>query len=213
MRALLCGALLAAAAPVFAQSVALSGSMGNKALLVIDGGAPRALAPGESAQGVKLVSVSGGMAVIEVAGQRQSLVLGGAPVSVGGKGTSGGGGTKIVLSAGPGGHFVAGGSINGRAVQFLVDTGATMVAMSFADAQRIGLKYEGGQRVGINTANGQAIGYRVSLDSVRVNDVTVYNVDAVVQPADMPVVLLGNSFLGRFQMKRENDVLTLDKRY
>ena len=212
MRALLCGALLAAAAPAFAQSVALSGSMGNKALLVIDGGAPRALAPGESAQGVKLVSVSGGMAVVEVAGQRQSLALGGAPVSVGGKG-NGGGGTKIVLSAGPGGHFLAGGSINGRAVQFLVDTGATMVAMSFADAQRIGLKYQDGQRIGISTANGQAIGYHVSLDSVRVNDVTVYNVDAVVQPADMPVVLLGNSFLGRFQMKRENDVLTLDKRY
>ena len=51
------------------------------------------------------------------------------------------------------------------------------------------------------------------LASVRIGDVQVYNVDASVLPAPMSHVLLGNSFLTRFQMKRENDMLTLDKRY
>jgi aspartyl protease family protein len=54
--------------------------------------------------------------------------------------------------------------------------------------------------------------HRVSLTSVRVGDVQVYNVDATVVPAQMEQVLLGNSFLTRFQMKRENDKLTLDKK-
>ena len=54
--------------------------------------------------------------------------------------------------------------------------------------------------------------YKASLDVVRIGDVQVYNVDAVVLPQQMPFILLGNSFLTRFQMKRENDRLTLDKR-
>ena len=57
------------------------------------------------------------------------------------------------------------------------------------------------------------IAHRVSLREVRIGDVTVYNVDATVVPAAMDQVLLGNSFLSRFQMKRDNDVLVLDKRF
>ena len=57
-----------------------------------------------------------------------------------------------------------------------------------------------------------AVTHRVSLGSVRVGDVTVYNVDATVVPAPMEHVLLGNSFLGRFQMRRDNDVLRLERR-
>ena len=94
----------------------------------------------------------------------------------------------------------------------MVDTGATMIAMSESDAERIGLKYKNGERGLANTANGQIVVYRVSLDVVRVGDVQVYNVDAMVGPMPMQTMLLGNSFLTRFQMKRENDVMTLDKR-
>jgi aspartyl protease family protein len=117
-----------------------------------------------------------------------------------------------VLTAGPGGHFVTGGSINGKAVEFVVDTGATSVSMSQVDAERIGLKYRDGQRGMANTANGQVPVHRVMLTSVRVGDVQVYNVEALVIPAQMPFVLLGNSFLTRFQMKRENDIMTLERR-
>ncbi|MDO9314814.1 MAG: TIGR02281 family clan AA aspartic protease [Burkholderiaceae bacterium] len=196
--------------PVSAQSVSFSGHMGDKALLVIDG-TPRTLAAGTAQGNVKLVSVNPSTAMIEVGGKRQTLSLGGSPVSLGGA-NSEGGGEQIVLTAGLGGHFITGGSINGKPVQFMVDTGATTVAMSAADADRIGLKYKDGPRMTGSTANGQVIGYRASLNSVRIGDVQVYNVEAAVLPMPMPHILLGNSFLTRFQMKRENDLMTLDKK-
>ena len=195
---------------VGAQSVSYSGHMGDKALLVIDG-TPRTLAAGATQSGVRLVSVNAGAAVIEVGGKRQTLTLGGSPVSLGGA-DSEGGGEQIVLTAGLGGHFITGGSINGRPVQFMVDTGATTVAMSASEADRIGLKYKDSPRFTGSTANGTVIGHRVSLNSVRIGDVMVYGIEAAVLPLPMPHILLGNSYLTRFQMKRENDRMTLDKR-
>ena len=130
--------------------------------------------------------------------------LGAAPVE--------GGGSRIVLPVGPGGHFYSQGSINGKAVVFVVDTGATSVTISQSEADAIGLKYRDGQRVMMNTANGTASAYRLTLNSVRIGDVQVFNVDAIVAPASMSQVLLGNSFLTRFQMKRDNDTMTLDKK-
>ena len=105
------------------------------------------------------------------------------------------------------------GSINGRPVQFLVDTGASTVALSVADAERIGLAFREGPSVRIGTANGLAKGWRVKLASVRIGDVEVYDVDAIVTPQGMPFVLLGNSYLNRFQMRRDNDQMVLDRRY
>ena len=195
---------------VAAQTVAMSGSLGDKALLVIDG-TPRTVAAGSTVQGVKLLSVSGDTATVQVAGKRVALRLGSAQVNLGGA-ASPGGGAQIVLTAGTGGHFSTIGSINGKSVRFVVDTGATHIAMSQAQAESIGLAYQNGTRGIGNTANGQVPVHRVTLDVVRVGDVQVYNVDATVLPAQMDQVLLGNSFLTRFQMKRENDTLTLDKR-
>jgi aspartyl protease family protein len=54
--------------------------------------------------------------------------------------------------------------------------------------------------------------YAVTLSSVRVGDVEVANVEALVLPAAMPHILLGNSFLTRFSMKRENEVMRLERR-
>jgi aspartyl protease family protein len=196
---------------VAAQTVSLSGSIGGKALLIIDG-TPRTLSTGSTLQGVKLLSVSGSEAVVEVGGKRVTLPMGGAQVNLGGVGGESGG-SRIVLSAGSGGHFFSDGSINGKAVRFLVDTGATSVSLSEGEAKRIGLDYSRGQRGIAQTANGQVAAHRVQLNSVRVGDVTLYNVDAIVVPASMDQVLLGNSFLSRFQMKRDNDVLVLDKRF
>jgi aspartyl protease family protein len=211
MRARLAATLSMLPALALAQSVSMSGSLGDKALLLIDG-TPRTVAAGATVAGVKVVRVSGSETVVEVGGKRQTLQLGGAQVNLGGT-ASAGGGTQIVLAAGPGGHFVTAGSINGRAVRFVVDTGATFIAMGEAEARRIGVDYARGQRGLVNTANGQVVSHRVSLGEVRVGDVTVYNVDAVVVPAGMDVILLGNSFLTRFQMKRDADVLVLDKRF
>ena len=89
---------------------------------------------------------------------------------------------EIVLPAGLGGHFTTGGSINGRTVQFMVDTGATVVALSQAEAERIGLDWRNAPRALTQTANGAVPVHRVRLRSVRVGDVEVANVDAVVMP-------------------------------
>ena len=210
MRFLAAVALLLAA-PAFAQTVSMSGSLGDKALLIIDG-APRTLATGSAVQGVKLVSVNGSGAVVEVKGKRVTLALGGAQVNLGAA-PSDGGGLQIVLAAGSGGHFFSAGAINGKAVRFVVDTGATFVSMGANEAERLGIAYRNGQRGITNTANGQMTVYKVSLASLRIGGVQVYNVEALVGEAPMDHVLLGNSFLTRFQMKRENDTMTLSKRY
>jgi aspartyl protease family protein len=204
-------AWLFACAPAAAQSVAMTGGMGSKALLVIDGKTVTAAA-GSTVQGVKVISVAGDHVVVELRGERQTVRLGAAQVDLGSKGGAGGG-SQIVLTADSGGHFQTQGTINGRLVTFLVDTGATTVSMSATDAARIGLKYQDGQPIQLQTANGVIRGWRIKLHSVRVGDVEVFGVDGVVAQRDMPVVLLGNSFLSRFQMKRENDRMTLERRF
>jgi aspartyl protease family protein len=201
--------LLLACGAAFGQSVSFSGHMGYRALLVIDG-VPRSLSVGDSVAGVRLVSVNASTAVVEVNGKQQTLELGGSPVSV--SGVQREGGTQIVIPAGSGGHFVTAGSINGKAVEFMVDTGATTIALSVAEADRIGLKYKDNAKLTGNTANGTVIGYQAMLGVVRVGDVQVYNVEAAILPMAMPQVLLGNSFLNRFQMKRDNERMTLEKR-
>jgi aspartyl protease family protein len=65
----------------------------------------------------------------------------------------------------------------------------------------------------MNTANGQALGYLLTLNSVRIGDVEVQNVEAIVSQQSMPYVLLGNSFLTRFSMRRDSDQMVLERRF
>ena len=95
----------------------------------------------------------------------------------------------------------------------MVDTGATSVAMGVGEAERLGIDYRKGQLGRGSTANGIVTVYHVKLNSVRIGDVEVYDVDASVLPANAGPVLLGNSFLTRFQMTRYNDQLVLERRY
>jgi aspartyl protease family protein len=194
-----------------AQQVALGGSIGERtALLVIDG-QPRAVAVGASVEGVRLIALRGHEAEVEIAGQRRVLRLGAAPVAVGG-GVAPRDTAAIVLTAGPGGHFTTLGAINGRPVQFMVDTGATHVALGRDEAERLGVDWRAGRPGVVRTANGDVTSHTVTLRSVRVGDVEVAQVSATVLPGTLPMALLGNSFLTRFQMTRENDVLRLQRR-
>ncbi|MEO5883344.1 MAG: TIGR02281 family clan AA aspartic protease [Caldimonas sp.] len=193
-----------------AQSVSMAGSLGTRALLVIDG-KPRQVAVGSTVEGVKLLAVSINDALVEVNGKRVALQLGGSPANLGGA-ASAGTGDRIVLTSVSGGHFVTSGTINGSAVRFFVDTGATTITMGASDAERIGLDYKRGQLGYTSTANGVIPAYKVVLSSVQIGDVQVYNVEATVLPSAMPYMLLGNSYLDRFQMRRENDRLTLEKK-
>ncbi len=197
-----------------AQTVGLSGMLGGKALIIVDGSPPKAVAAGSSHMGVKIVSTQGDQAVVEIAGQQHTLRVGDAPASVGATaGSAAPSGSRIVLAAGGGGHFFTLGQINGKSTQMVVDTGATSVAMSVAEAQRLGVEYRSGQPIQMSTANGVIQGWIVKLSSVRVGDVVVHGVEAAVSAGSMPYVLLGNSFLTRFQMTRNNDQMVLERRY
>jgi aspartyl protease family protein len=193
-----------------AQNVLLSGTLGSKALLVIDG-QMHTVAVGSTVKGVTLRSLGTDQAVVVIDGKPFALRLGASPVSLGGGG-GGGGGSQIVLPAGPGGHFMARGSINGQSANFMVDTGATTIAMGQAEARRLNLQYSGGRRGMANTAGGSVPIHEVTLRSVRIGDVEVYDLVAAVVPAEMPYILLGNNFLSRFNMRREGDTMRLDKK-
>src|SRR5256885_13069894 len=74
---------------------------------------------------------------------------------------------SAALTADPRGHFVVDGQVNGGAVRFLVDTGATAISLSSADATRLGIDYKQGQAGVMGTAHGTGVGYRVELGTVR----------------------------------------------
>ena len=181
----------------------------GKAVLVIDGGKPRTLAVGEtSAEGVRLLAVEGGAAWLEVDGKRRSVALGGQAYAGGGQGPP-----LTHLNADARGHFFTLGSVNGVNVRFLVDTGASLVSLGAGDAGRAGIDFRKGQPGTTMTANGSARVWTVRLNSVRVGDMTLYDVEAAVHEQDLPVALLGMSFLNRMEMQRQGDTLTLKKRY
>ncbi len=203
---LLAAALLAA--PAGAQN--LAGRMGDKALLVIDG-RTQVLAPGQSVAGVRMLGWDGEVLLVERDGRRLQLRPGDAPSALPGAAAAPGG-REIVIPASSGGHFVVAGSINGRATRFMVDTGATTVALSRAEADRLGLDLTGARAGLSGTAGGVVAVQQITLARLRVGEVELLNVAAMVTPTPMPFVLLGNTALSRFQMRRENDVMRLELR-
>jgi aspartyl protease family protein len=195
-----------------AQTVTFNGHIGtHKALLVIDG-EPQTVAVGTTVRGVRLLSLTDAQAEVEVGAARRTLALGAGAVRAGSGPARSSGGNEIVLAAGRNGHFRTIGQINGKSVEFMVDTGASVVSLGQVEADRLGLDYKNGVAGIARTANGSVPMRVIVLNSVRIGDVEVANVEAAVHPGSLGVVLLGNSFLTRFQMRRENDVLRLEKR-
>jgi aspartyl protease family protein len=206
-------ALLVALLPsaAFATDVSVIGLFPGKAVVVIDGGALRTLAVGRKpVEGVSLISTDSDSATLEIDGHTRTLKIGqhhAGRVAVSSS-------QSATLSADPRGHFVVEGLVNGGSVRFLVDTGATSVALSSADAVRLGIDYRKGQPAIMNTANGTATAYQVKLDTVRVGDIVLNNVDAaVLEGGPMPFALLGMSFLNRTEMKRDGQTMVLTRRF
>ncbi len=192
-----------------AQDVGLAGIMGSKALLMINGGEPQAVPVGKTIDGIKLLSVQSDQVIIEVGGRKRPLRVGQHAVGV----SAGDGSDKIVMTADVQGHFYTTGTVNGTSVRFVVDTGATSIALGPNDAQRIGLDLRQGQRGLTSTANGTVVVTRIPLDTVRIGGVTLHNVAAVVLPTNMPIALLGMSFLNRMEMQRDGSTMTLKKKF
>jgi aspartyl protease family protein len=196
-----------------ATDVGLIGLFPGKAVVVINDGAPRTLSIGrKTAEGITLLSTDSVQqsATVEVDGQKRTLKLSqhySGPASASS-------GQSVTLTADSRGHFFVDGQINGGPVRFLVDTGATMISLSSGDAIRLGIDYRKGTPGLMGTANGSAMAYQVKLDSVRVGDVTVNNVDAAVLEGNvLQVALLGMTFLNRMEMKRDGQTMVLIRRF
>ena len=190
-------------------SVSVVGLFKDKAIVSIDGGKPRTLSVGQTAQGVKLVAADSDGASFDVDGKRRALGMG---QSFAG-GAAMGERPNVSLTADARGHFAAAGSLNGYPVSFLVDTGATTIAIGAAEAQRIGLDYKAGPAVGVATAAGVVPAWRVTFNTVKVGGITVNQVDGMVVESGLDMPLLGMSFLNRMDMKRDGQTMTLTQRY
>jgi aspartyl protease family protein len=196
--------------------VQVIGLMNGKATLVIGNAKPRTLSAGETGpEGVRLVSATSESAVVEIEGKRRTLALGTSYREAPAQANNSPIGRSIVISADSRGHFVVTGMINNSAtIQFLVDTGASVISISADDARRAGIKYQEGQRALTQTASGLTPVYRVKLDTVKIGEIVLHNVDAAVHVSgQLPIGLLGMSFLNRMEMKREGSSLTLTRRY
>jgi aspartyl protease family protein len=206
LRATLVAAFFMAAAPAAfsAPTVMVMSLAQDRADVVINGSVIRTLRSGQtSPEGVLLVSANRDEALIEIEGRQFVFKLGGTNAP------------ETSIRADRAGHFWTTAVINGAATPVLIDTGATFVAIPAEQAGRMGLRYGEGQRVTIRTAGGARAGYRVSLASIRVGDITLYNVDGVVMAggADgLEAVVVGMSFLNGVEMRRAGDTLTLTQR-
>jgi aspartyl protease family protein len=202
-------ALLAAwAAAAQAADVRVVGVSATRAVVSIDGGAPRALAIGQkTAEGVTLLAVEGENATFDIGGRRRTLRMGQLYQ------TTGGGNASVTLKADGRGHFLADGTINGAATRFLVDTGATLIAIPGDEARRLGLSFVNAPQGAVKTAAGVVPAYKIRLDTVRVGGITLNAVDAWVVDRGLDIVLLGMSFLNRTEMRRDGETMVLTKRF
>jgi aspartyl protease family protein len=120
-----------------------------------------------------------------------------------------GGRMMVVLQRDRSGHFMAEGEINGQAIVFLVDTGATDVAVSEAVARRMGLEF--GPQATVMTAAGPAVAWRTRLERVSLGGLELNNVRALITPGLGNQALLGMSFLRYFNLRQEGEQLLIER--
>ena len=176
---------------------------GGAVEILVNNSAVRTLRAGQtSPEGVKLIDLGSTGALIEVDGRRWLMPLGSSTAST------------LVLEADERGHFIVTAAINGIPVRALVDTGASSIAMNLSDARRAGVSLSGARRVRILTASGAREALLVQLGTVQVGDIVVNDVEATLSERDeLPITLLGMSFLRHLDMYRSGASLTLTRRH
>lgn len=196
---------------VFASPrIQVQGLFKNSAVFLINGKQQILKAGRRSPEGVLLIESDSQYAVIEINGHRQKLYLGKEIGAVYDSAKE----NVVRVAGGHNGHFVPQGKINGRPTQFMVDTGASTISMSSIEAQRLGLSYKNGRLISVSTANGIVQGYVITLNTVSVGTITLNAIEAVILEGRFPdVILLGNSFLSRVDMRFEEGVLVLTTMY
>ncbi len=209
--------LLAITAVLFAgQALAetrlnVVGLFSGKALVSINGGSPESIAAGQTKNGVKLISANSESATFMVEGKRQTLKMGQAASVAGSSAPTNN--NPVSLYADSRGHFSGNLSINGASLKYLLDTGASTVAMNSGDAKFAKIDYEKGEKAQASTANGVVDVYVVTINTLKIGSITLNNVEATVHEGGSPsVVLLGMSALNKLDMKRDNSIMTLTKK-
>jgi aspartyl protease family protein len=193
------------------EKIVVLGLFKGKAIVEIDGRKRSLTAGATSPEGVRLIAANSNEVLIEVNGKRGTYTLGThigstyAPVS-----------PQATVQIWPDatGMYTVEGSINQFPIKFLVDTGASTVAMNKHQAKRLGLDYKFNSVEGAaTTASGIARTYYLTLKRVKVGEIELNEVPAVIVDGDFPLVsLLGMSFLNRVDMMRNGRVLELHKK-
>jgi aspartyl protease family protein len=202
LAALLAGCLLnlaASAASIYVKALGY-----GTAEVVINRGEARIMFEGEtSLEGVTLRSVAEDGAVFEINGTPWRLKTG--------EGTY----SQTTLRGDARGQFLFNVQVNGATLPALIDTGATAVAINSEDALQIGIDYLRGRRVTAHTASGPASAYLVTFTRVQVGDIVLSNVPGTVIDVgkrELPLVLIGMSFLRHVDMQRSGNTMILLKR-
>ena len=189
------------------DKIEVQGLFANKAVLMIDG-KRHILAVGKtSPEGVKVISADSRGAVLEVDGKQKNYILGNTVSTSFAKPKV----QKETIYINSGGMYMTFGNINGRSVRFLVDTGASAIAMNTEQARQLGIRYDKtGIPASISTASGLENAYRVRLKSVSVGKITQTNVEAFVIDGNHPgPILLGMTFLGSLNVEHAGNAMTL----
>ena len=202
--------LLLTAAVASARDIVVVGLMADRAILKVDG-ETRLLRIGETLDGMTLLGVNAGEARLRIGDREERLSMG---QDRGGVRNASTGGGVVEISANAMGQFMTSGMINGRIVEFLVDTGASSVSMTRGQATRLGVDFRRfGKPCMSQTANGPVRCWLVLLSRVKVGPIVVEGVDAAVRDTDDGApVLLGMSFLGRVKLEHEDNRLKLTGR-
>lgn len=208
---LACVSVLSAHIASAAPDVRVVGLFSDRAVVVIDGRRTVLRVGQTGPQDVKLIAADSEAALLEIGGEAIEARLDGrvsarkqaAPVS------------EVQVWRNPQGMYTTVGSINGLPVSFMVDTGATLVTLNSRQARRLGIDYRvTGSQSAVTTASGVEPAWSVVLDRVRVGDLELHNVAAVVLEGAQPrTALLGMSYLGRLEISNSGRRMTLKKKF
>ncbi|MDN6856125.1 TIGR02281 family clan AA aspartic protease [Pseudomonas sp. CAN2814] len=204
---------LCASAAMAAPQVQVVGLFPGAAVLNIDGQRKLVKVGQTGPEGVQVVSADSHKAVLRVGGVEQTYELSREYSSGGYAAPSAR--TEMSIARGTGGHYWVAGSINNQNAQFLVDTGATTVAMNEGQARRLGIDYRvGGTPMMASTASGTAKGWRVTLNSVKLGGVEVLGVEGIVLEGDFPTeILLGMSYLNRVGWREDQGMMYIQAKH
>lgn len=183
----------------------------DKAMIEVEGDR-KIVRKGQTFRGIKLISATGRGAEIEFEdGSRKTLGLNQTGIQSSYKPRDK---KRVQIFSDHNGMFHVNGKINGKTTRFLIDTGATYIAMSESEAKKLAIDYKKGTKTSIQTANAVVPAWNTDLDSVTIGQIKLHNVDAVVLPGDQPsMTLLGMSFLKHLKLQRDGSAMIIEKKY